>query len=122
MMQIISHPVVIAALIAGIISLVNVGWSHYREKKMSNSNELIKNQKEILKQLNGKKDSVECKADMDGLETAVAGKRAAVDCVDFRTRIGRESQDHYNSNRKVERALSFLVTKAGGTPADLDLG
>jgi len=122
MTYLLHHPIIIAAMIPAIVSIALVAWNHKYHTKTSNNAQVIEIQKEILKQLNGKKDADECKLEMENTETAIALKRSGVDCAEFRGRIGNESQEHYNSNRKVERALSFLVTKAGGTPADLDLG
>jgi len=124
MSELLQNPIVLASLIPAIVSLVIVFWNHRHHQRMSNNNQIIRNQKEILKTLNGKKDVPACQTDMALSEAKMQEviRDNHEDCIDFRTRIGRESQDHYKSTTKIIGALSFLVSKAGGTPADLDLG
>ena len=104
MSEFMSNPILIS-VIPAVTSLIIVGWNHYHHKKVSNYSGIIKTQQAITKQLTELKDE----------------KRSKTNCEEFRGRIGRESQQHSNNNLKVQRALAFLVSKAGGKPSDLDL-
>ena len=98
------------------------------ENKSKGHQRILDNQKDIMKQLNLKVNTVDCKAEhqiedteIESINSRLEGKRNSQDCVDFRARIGKESQDHYTCINRIERALVFLVTKAGGNPNDLGL-
>ena len=86
----LSHPIVIAAIIAQIGAIVLVVLTMRQSNKQAS-------------------------------DKRIEAKRDIEDCVAFRTRIGNESQEHFNTSRRIERALVFLVTRAGGDPSQLDL-
>ena len=121
-MKTLMHPLVIAAIIAQIGAVVIIVLNLRHTSRVSNYKAVLDNQKTILKELNGKQSAEACKLFQEAVAEKFDEKRSKSNCQEFRGRIGAESQHHFNAERKIVTALTFLVTKAGGTPADLDLG
>lgn len=102
MISTLKNPIVIVAIITQLGAMIALVMTFRHNSKVNGHKELVDNQRKMMSKLDEKREIADCKV--------------------FRKRIGSESDRHAESFRKVERALVFLVTKAGGKPQDLDLG
>lgn len=102
--QIISHPIS-GSILVSLVTVAIVIWNTRTIKKNAVNNRLTKLEKE-------KVDIKDCKENQ---------KKIITDEKDFRERIGKESNSHFKAINKIENALIFLVSKAGGNLRELGL-